>query len=63
VTNQEKVRVKTGDAAIQLGAEYSVPWFWPYAAAIELGEEGLEIFGERRQGDLERLQVLGRVGW
>jgi len=24
--------------------EHSVPWFWPFAAAIELGEEGLELF-------------------
>jgi polyhydroxyalkanoate depolymerase len=24
--------------------EHSVPWFWPYAAAIELGEQGLELF-------------------
>lgn len=24
--------------------EHSVPWFWPFAAAIELGEEGMKIF-------------------
>ena len=24
--------------------EHSVPWFWPYATAIELGEEGLQLF-------------------
>ena len=24
--------------------EHSVPWFWPFAAAIELGEEGLRLF-------------------
>jgi hypothetical protein len=24
--------------------EHSVPWFWPMAAAIELGEEGLALF-------------------
>jgi poly(3-hydroxybutyrate) depolymerase len=24
--------------------EHSVPWFWPFAAAIELGEEGLKLF-------------------
>jgi poly(3-hydroxybutyrate) depolymerase len=24
--------------------EHSVPWFWPLAAAIELGEEGLKLY-------------------
>lgn len=24
--------------------EHSVPWFWPLAAAIELGEEGMQLF-------------------
>src|ERR1039457_1245117 len=24
--------------------EHSVPWFWPMAAAIELGEEGMKLF-------------------
>ena len=24
--------------------EHSVPWFWPFAAAIEFGEEGLRLF-------------------
>jgi poly(3-hydroxybutyrate) depolymerase len=24
--------------------EHSVPWFWPLAAAIELGEEGLRLY-------------------
>jgi poly(3-hydroxybutyrate) depolymerase len=24
--------------------EHSVPWFWPFAAAIELGEEGMRLF-------------------
>ena len=24
--------------------EHSVPWFWPFAAAIELGEEGVCLF-------------------
>lgn len=26
--------------------EHSVPWFWPLAAAIELGEEGLNLYRE-----------------
>jgi poly(3-hydroxybutyrate) depolymerase len=24
--------------------EHSVPWFWPFAAAIELGDEGMRLF-------------------
>ncbi len=24
--------------------EHSVPWFWPFAAAIEFGEEGMQLF-------------------
>ena len=24
--------------------EHSVPWFWPMAAAIELGEAGMKLF-------------------
>jgi poly(3-hydroxybutyrate) depolymerase len=26
--------------------EHSVPWFWPFAAAIELEEEGLKLFND-----------------
>ena len=26
--------------------EHSIPWFWPFAAAIELGEAGLALFAE-----------------
>ena len=32
------------EAAINPKSEQSVPWFWPYAAAIELGDEGLKLF-------------------
>jgi poly(3-hydroxybutyrate) depolymerase len=24
--------------------EHSVPWFWPFAAAMEFGEEGMRVF-------------------
>src|ERR1700694_5991151 len=24
--------------------EHSVPWFWPFAAAIEFGEEGMRLY-------------------
>ncbi|MGC2408856.1 MAG: alpha/beta fold hydrolase [Methyloceanibacter sp.] len=36
--------MKSRKAAIHPKWEHSVPWFWPYAAAIELGEEGLKLF-------------------
>ncbi|MGA8689047.1 MAG: hypothetical protein WB662_03820, partial [Methyloceanibacter sp.] len=36
--------MKHSEAAINPKSEHSVPWFWPYAAAIELGDEGLRIF-------------------
>src|SRR5437773_3282155 len=26
--------------------EHSVPWFWPFAAAIELATEGLRLFSD-----------------
>ncbi len=40
------VHQKTTDQhkTIHPKSELSVPWFWPYAAAIELGEDGLELF-------------------
>jgi len=46
MTTQAKVQHSAHKAPIQPKAEHSVPWFWPFAAAIELGEEGLEIFGD-----------------
>jgi poly(3-hydroxybutyrate) depolymerase len=65
VTDRAKVRVKTDNAAIQPEAEYSVPWFWPYAAAIELGEEGLEIFGENLKfvGEAGEISAPPRSTW
>jgi poly(3-hydroxybutyrate) depolymerase len=36
--------IKHRKAAVQPKREHSVPWFWPYASAIELGEEGLDLF-------------------
>jgi poly(3-hydroxybutyrate) depolymerase len=47
MTARAKAGVKKDEALFQPRAEHSVPWFWPFAAAIELGEAaGLEIFGE-----------------
>lgn len=36
--------IKHRKTAVQPKREHSVPWFWPYAATIELGEEGLDLF-------------------
>src|SRR5438046_5351603 len=37
--------------------EHSVPWFWPFAAAIEFGEEGMRLF----QANLEFLTEVQRI--
>jgi poly(3-hydroxybutyrate) depolymerase len=37
--------------------EHSVPWFWPFAAAIEFGEEGMRLF----EDNLEFLTEVQRI--
>jgi poly(3-hydroxyalkanoate) synthetase len=37
--------------------EHSVPWFWPFAAAIEFGEEGMRLY----QDNLEFLTEVQRI--
>ena len=37
--------------------EHSVPWFWPLAAAIELGEEGLHLY-QRNVAFLTQAHVI-----
>lgn len=37
--------------------EHSVPWFWPMAAAIELGEEGLRQFQDNLQFAAEAVEI------
>jgi polyhydroxyalkanoate depolymerase len=39
------------------GQEHSVPWFWPFAAAIELEEEGMRLFRQ----NLEFLAEAGEL--
>jgi poly(3-hydroxybutyrate) depolymerase len=47
VKPQRKIEPKKRHfATIQPKVEHSVPWFWPYAAGIELGEEGLALFAD-----------------
>ena len=37
--------------------EHSVPWFWPFAAAIELEEDGLRMFRENLKYAAEATQI------
>jgi polyhydroxyalkanoate depolymerase len=37
--------------------EHSVPWFWPFAAAIELGEEGMKLFQENLRYVAEAAEI------
>jgi poly(3-hydroxybutyrate) depolymerase len=39
------------------GQEHSVPWFWPFAAAIELEEDGLRMFQENVKYVAEAAQI------
>jgi poly(3-hydroxybutyrate) depolymerase len=66
MTAQPKVQRRTRhDLPIQPRAEHSVPWFWPFAAAIELGAEGLEIFGENLKfvGEAGEISAPPRSTW
>jgi poly(3-hydroxybutyrate) depolymerase len=42
---------------IQPKVEHSVPWFWPYAAGIELGEEGLALFADNLKFVAEAVEI------
>ena len=45
--------------------EHSVPWFWPYAAAIEMQEEGLRIFQDnlRYAAEAETIEAPPLPDW
>jgi poly(3-hydroxybutyrate) depolymerase len=45
--------------------EHSVPWFWPFAAAIEMEEEGLRLFSDNLEfiTDAEELTVPPPPEW
>ncbi|MGB0086092.1 MAG: alpha/beta fold hydrolase [Rhodomicrobiaceae bacterium] len=45
--------------------EHSVPWFWPLAAAIEMGSEGLRLFQEnaRYLGEAKKLVAPPQPEW
>ena len=45
--------------------EHSIPWFWPLAAAIELGESGLRLFDEnvRFASELAKIEYELEPEW
>jgi poly(3-hydroxybutyrate) depolymerase len=55
-------RYKAPEASLH---EHSVPWFWPFAAAIEIGEEGLTLFDENLKylAEAEELEAEPPPEW
>jgi poly(3-hydroxybutyrate) depolymerase len=45
--------------------EHNVPWFWPFAAAIELGEEGMTLFQDnlRYVAEAEEIAAPPKPEW
>jgi len=45
--------------------EHSVPWFWPFAAAIELGEEGMKLYQDnlRYLAEAEEITLPPQPEW
>ena len=45
--------------------EHSVPWFWPMAAAIELGEAGMKLFHDnlRYVAEVEEITAPPKPAW
>ncbi len=45
--------------------EHSLPWFWPFAAAIELGEEGMTLFQDnlRYVAEAEEIAAPPKPEW
>jgi poly(3-hydroxybutyrate) depolymerase len=45
--------------------EHNVPWFWPFAAAIELGEEGMTLFQDnlRYAAEAEEIAAPPKPKW
>lgn len=52
-------------ASITPEYEHSVPWFWPCAAAIEMGEEGVRLFQDnlRYITEVERIELPPPPQW
>lgn len=54
-----------GQAAEIPRQEHSIPWFWPLAAGIELGEAGLRLFDENVKfaGELAKIEYELEPAW
>jgi poly(3-hydroxybutyrate) depolymerase len=57
--------MKKRSATLTPSQEHSVPWFWPWAAAIELEEEGLRFFQDNLAfvAEAEKLAAPPRPEW
>src|SRR6202158_4475696 len=42
--NGKETTTASGQETRKPRQEHSVPWFWPFAAAIEFGEEGMRLY-------------------
>ncbi|WP_034294308.1 alpha/beta fold hydrolase [Herbaspirillum sp. RV1423] len=56
--------MKPNPSAVNLH-EHSVPWFWPYAAAIEMGEQGAKLFQDnlRFLAESETIATPPKSSW
>lgn len=52
-----KIQKHNSNNCITCKQEHSVPFFWPFAAAIELGEEGLKLF----QDNVRYVEVVEEI--
>jgi len=55
----------TGRVARRPAHEHSVPWFWPMAAAIEMEQEGLELFANNMRfiAEAEKIEAPPLPEW
>jgi poly(3-hydroxybutyrate) depolymerase len=55
----------TTNATKSPAQEHSVPWFWPFAAAIEMEEAGMSLFRENLKyvAEVEKLAVPPKSEW
>lgn len=62
---RELAMAKSHAKAATPATEHSVPWFWPYAAAIEMGEEGLALFRRNLEyiAAAEEISAPPRPAW
>lgn len=57
---------KTGSQSVpKIRQEHSVPWFWPFAPAIEFGEEGMKLYQDnlRYITEAEEITIPPQPEW